>query len=120
MWVAIPTFVATKIKHFIHFSLHNTHLIMVTIYHNPKCSKSRDCLAFIENSNNSFEIIKYLETPLSYAELDGIIKKLKIKPIDLIRTKEAIWGTHFEGRKLTRKQIINAMVKYPILMERPI
>lgn len=93
---------------------------MITIYHNPRCGKSRDCLAFIENSNNEYEIIKYLETPLSYDELEDIIKKLNIKPIQLIRTKEPIWAEKFEGRKLSRKQIINAMVKYPILMERPI
>lgn len=93
---------------------------MITIYHNPKCSKSRDCLAFIENSKNEYEIIKYLETPLSYEEIDDIIKKLKIKPIELIRSNEPIWSEKFEGRKLVRKQIINAMVKYPILIQRPI
>jgi len=93
---------------------------MITVYHNPRCGKSRDCVAFIENSENKFEIIHYLDSPLSYEELDGLIKKLKVKPIELIRTKEAIWKEQFEDRKLTRKQIINAMVKYPILMQRPI
>ncbi len=93
---------------------------MITIYHNPRCGKSRDCLAFIENSNNEYQIIKYLETPLSYDELEALIIKLQLKPIQLIRTKEPIWVEKFDGRKLSRKQIINAMVKYPILMERPI
>jgi arsenate reductase (glutaredoxin) len=93
---------------------------MITIYHNPRCGKSRDCLAFIENSNQEFEIIKYLDTPLSYSELAVIIKKLQLKPIELIRTKETIWIEKYKGKKLSDKEIIQAMVDYPILMERPI
>lgn len=93
---------------------------MITIYHNPRCGKSRDCLAFIQNSNNAFEIIKYLETPLNYKELEIIIQKLQLKPIELIRKKETIWMEKFKNRTLTDKQIIQAMVDFPILMERPI
>ena len=93
---------------------------MITIYHNPRCGKSRDCLAFIQDSNNEYQIIKYLETPLSYSELDVIIKKLNIKPIELIRTKETIWITQFKDKNLIDTQIIQAMVDFPILMERPI
>lgn len=93
---------------------------MITIYHNPRCGKSRDCLAFIQNSKNEFEVIKYLETPLSYDELESIIKKLQLQPIELIRTKETVWIENFKGKKLSDKQLIQAMVDYPILMERPI
>jgi arsenate reductase (glutaredoxin) len=93
---------------------------MITIYHNPRCGKSRDCLAFIENSNQQYEIIKYLDTPLSYKELAIIIQKLHIQPIELIRTKETIWVEKYKGRKLSDKEIIQAMVDHPILMERPI
>ncbi len=91
---------------------------MITIYHNPRCGKSRDCLAFIQNSKNEFEVIKYLETPLSYDELESIIKKLQLQPIELIRTKETVWIENFKGKKLSDKQLIQAMVDYPILMER--
>lgn len=93
---------------------------MVTIYHNPRCGKSRDCLAFIQNSDEKIEVIKYLETPLSFDELQKIIGLLKIEPLGLIRTKEAIWIEKFKGKSLTNDQIIQAMVDFPILMERPI
>ena len=93
---------------------------MITIYHNPRCGKSRECLAFIENSKQEFEIIKYLENPLTFKELEVIIKKLNIKPIELIRTKETIWIENFKGKVLSDEEIIQSIVDYPILMERPI
>ena len=93
---------------------------MITIYHNPRCGKSRDCLAFLETSNKKFEIIKYLETPLSLNELKEIIRKLNINPIELIRKNETIWKENFKGKELTDSEIIQSMVDYPILMERPI
>ena len=93
---------------------------MITIYHNPRCGKSRECLAFIENSKQEFEIIKYLENPLTFKELEVIIKKLNIKPIGLIRTKETVWMKNFKGKTLFDKEIIQSMVDFPILMERPI
>lgn len=93
---------------------------MITIYHNPRCGKSRECLAFIENSKQEFEIIKYLENPLTFKELEVIIKKLNVKPIELIRTKETIWIENFKGKVLSDEEIIQSIVDYPILMERPI
>lgn len=93
---------------------------MITIYHNPRCGKSRDCLAFLETSDKKFEIIKYLETPLSFNELAEIIRKLNINPIELIRKNETIWKENFKGKELTDSEIIQSMVDYPILMERPI
>lgn len=93
---------------------------MITIYHNPRCGKSRECLAFLETSNQKFEVIKYLENPLNFNELSEIIKKLNIKPIELIRTKESIWVENYKGNNLSDKEIIQSMVDYPILMERPI
>jgi arsenate reductase (glutaredoxin) len=93
---------------------------MITIYHNPRCGKSRDCLAFIQNSNNEYEVIKYLETPLTFKELEVIIKKLQLKPIELIRKNETIWLEKFKNATLSDKQIIQAMVDFPILIERPI
>ncbi|WP_298303859.1 arsenate reductase (glutaredoxin) [Flavobacterium sp.] len=93
---------------------------MITIYHNPRCGKSRECLAFIENSKQEFEIVKYLENPLSFEELEVVIKKLNVKPIELIRTKESIWIENFKWKTLSDKEIIQSMVDFPILMERPI
>ncbi|WP_298121206.1 arsenate reductase (glutaredoxin) [Flavobacterium sp.] len=93
---------------------------MITIYHNPRCGKSRECIAFVENSKQEFEVVKYLENPLTFKELETIIKKLNIKPIELIRTKESIWVERFKGKTLTDKEIVQSMVDFPILMERPI
>lgn len=93
---------------------------MILIYHNPKCRKSRECLALIKNSNVEYEVIKYLEKPFSANELIEIIKKLNIKPIELIRQKESIWVEKYKSKQLSDNEIINAMVENPILIERPI
>lgn len=93
---------------------------MITIYHNPRCSKSRQGLALIEASGKDFEIIKYLDEPLKTEQLETIISKLKINPIDLIRKNEAIWKSDFKGKSLADKDIIKAMIVHPKLMERPI
>ena len=93
---------------------------MLKIYHNPRCGKSREALQLLENSGNDFEIVKYLEEVPSFKELSEIIKKLQIKPIDLIRQKEKIWTENFKGKNLSDDEIIQAMISNPILMERPI
>lgn len=93
---------------------------MLTVYHNPRCGKSRSGLAIVEQSKMSFEIIKYLEKPLNAKELQSIIKKLGIKPIELVRTKERIWEEEYKNLQLTNDEIIAAMAKHPILIERPI
>lgn len=90
------------------------------IYHNPRCSKSRQGLAILENSNLQFETIKYLETPISKEELTNIIQLLDISPIDLVRKNEAIWKENFKGKELSNAEIITAMVANPKLIERPI
>lgn len=93
---------------------------MITVYHNPRCGKSRDCVAFLEKSDKEFQIVKYLENPLNFNELEKIISLLKIKPIELIRTKESIWIKKFKDQNLSDFEIIQSMVDFPILMERPI
>jgi arsenate reductase len=93
---------------------------MITIYHNPRCGKSRECLAFLESKNQSFEVVKYLESPLNYEELSSLIHKLNLSPIDLIRTKESIWIENYKGKALSNEEIISLMVAHPILIERPI
>ncbi len=93
---------------------------MLKIYHNNRCSKSRCGLEILEQSGKSFEVIKYLDDPLSKEELQQIIKLLNIKPIDLARKNEAIWKTNFKGKTLSDEQIVEAMVNNPKLIERPI
>ncbi|GAA0719762.1 arsenate reductase (glutaredoxin) [Aquimarina litoralis] len=93
---------------------------MTTIYHNPRCSKSRQCLAILEDKKEDLEIIKYLETPLTKDKLEGIINLLGIKPMELVRTNEAIWKQEFKGKDLLDDELIQIMVSHPKLIERPI
>jgi len=93
---------------------------MIQIYHNSRCGKSRECLAFLEKSGQEYEIIKYLEDVPTFDELKEIIKKLGIKPIELVRRKEKIWTENFKDKPLSDDEIINAMISNPILIERPI
>lgn len=93
---------------------------MIKIYHNPRCSKSRLGVAFLEENKKEFEIVKYLDTVPTEEELSKIIMLLNITPIELIRKTEKIWKENFKGKELTNSQIINAMIQYPKLIERPI
>lgn len=93
---------------------------MIKIYHNNRCSKSRCGLEILENSKKPFEVIKYLDEPLSSDELKNIIKLLNIKPIDLVRKNEAIWKESYKGKYLSDAEVITAMVENPKLIERPI
>ncbi len=93
---------------------------MIQIYHNSRCSKSRECLAFMEESGQEYKVIKYLEDIPSFEELKSIIKKINIKPIELVRQKEKIWIDNFKEKKLSDNEIIKAMIANPILIERPI
>lgn len=93
---------------------------MIQIYHNSRCSKSRECLSLLEHSGVEFEIIKYLEKPPTFEELNTIIEKLGINPKKLIRKKEKIWMENFINKEFTNKEIIEIMVANPILIERPI
>ncbi|KAB1157535.1 arsenate reductase (glutaredoxin) [Flavobacterium luteum] len=93
---------------------------MIQIYHNSRCGKSRDCLAFIEQSGKEFEIIKYLEHIFTFDELSEIINKLRIKPIELVRVKEKVWIENFKNKIMSDAEVIKAMVDNPILIERPI
>jgi len=89
-------------------------------YHNPRCGKSRQCLAFLQEKGVEPELILYLKTPPTFEELKEVIDKLGIKPLDLIRKKESIFKENFKGKELSDDEWIQAMVDYPKLIERPI
>jgi arsenate reductase len=93
---------------------------MIEIYHNPRCSKSRQTLEILENENQDVQIIKYLDNPPTYNQLQSIIELLGIKPIDLVRKGETIWKENFKGKILSEKELISAMIENPKLIERPI
>ncbi|MFD2823711.1 arsenate reductase (glutaredoxin) [Lacinutrix iliipiscaria] len=93
---------------------------MTTIYHNNRCSKSRQGLEILKNSGLEFKIINYLETVPNKNELKTLLNLLGLQPIDLIRKNEVIWKENYKGKTLSDSQIIDAMVKHPKLIERPI
>ena len=93
---------------------------MIKIYHNSRCSKSRQGVQVLEKSGKEFQIIKYLENIPSEKELISIIKLLGITPIQLVRKTEKIWKEEFKGKELTDIEIIRAMIENPKLIERPI
>lgn len=93
---------------------------MIKIYHNPRCTKSRQGLAIVENTGKDFEVVKYLDTIIAEKELTEIIQLLNIAPIDLVRKNEKIWKENYKGKELSDKEIILAMLQNPKLIERPI
>jgi len=93
----------------------------VTIYHNPRCSKSRATLALLEEKGVTPKIVTYLDTPPSATELDGILKALGKDPRELMRKGEDPYNAlGLDDESLSRDALIKAMVENPILIERPI
>lgn len=93
----------------------------ITIYHNPRCTKSRQALALIEEAGIEPEVVLYLDNPPSEAELDRILKMLKLEPQDLMRKSEPAYGELGLAKKtLSRREAIKVMVENPKLIERPI
>jgi arsenate reductase len=90
------------------------------IYHNNKCSKSRASLELLSNNGVAFETIEYLKTPPSKGDLQDLLIKLKISAEDLIRKGETVFKENFKGKTLSESEWIDAMVEFPILIERPI
>lgn len=93
---------------------------MTKIYHNPRCTKSRQTLALLDEKNENTQIIEYLKTSPSKEEITNIIALLGIKPLALIRKGEKIFKEEYKGKALNDEEWIEAMVAHPILIERPI
>jgi len=92
----------------------------VVIYHNPRCSKSRQTLALLQENNVQPEVIEYLKTPPSEAELGSILTKLGKEPVDFMRKGEDEYKEHIQGKDLSRDEAIALMVHYPKMIERPV
>lgn len=93
----------------------------VTLYHNPRCSKSRQTLQLLEDNGVSPEVVLYLETPPSADEINGLLKKLGISARDLLRKGEdAYKDNNLKDTGLSDADLVAAMVKFPKLIERPI
>jgi arsenate reductase len=93
---------------------------MLKIYHNNQCGKSRECLKILEDKEIDFQEFHYLTEPISEKEIQDLLKKLKMKPLDIIRQKETIFIEKYKGKTLTDNEWIQAIIANPILIERPI
>lgn len=94
---------------------------MVTIYHNPRCSKSRQTLGILQEKGIEPQIVEYLETPPDAETLKTILQKLGITPRELLRKGEELYKEHDLGRAdLSDDELIDYMTRFPKLIERPI
>jgi len=93
----------------------------ITIYHNPKCGSSRNTLALIRDSGAEPQVIEYLKTPPSRAELLALLQAMGLGVRDILREKEAIYGEmDLDNPGLSDAQLLDAVEQHPILMQRPI
>jgi arsenate reductase len=93
----------------------------VVIFHNPRCSKSRQTLELLEKHGKTPTIIEYLKTPPAAQKIKEILTQLEFTPRDLMRKKEAIYAEcKLDNPALSNEDLIDFMVKHPILIERPI
>ena len=90
------------------------------VYHNTRCSKSREACSVLEGKGIAFETIEYLKTPLNQKQLKELLKMLDIKAEALVRKSEPLFKQKYAGKKLSEVQWIKAMAENPVLIERPI
>ena len=93
---------------------------MLTVYHNTKCSKSREACSIMNDNGITFETIEYLKTPPTQKKIKELLKMLGMKASELVRTKEPLYKEKFEGKKITQVQWLKILSENPILIERPI
>ena len=93
---------------------------VITLYHNPRCRKSREALQLIQDQGAAMEIKEYLKEPPTAEELKAVLGKLGMHPLELIRQGEKIFKEQFRSKDLSDEEWIQAMVGNPILIERPI
>lgn len=92
----------------------------IRIYHNPRCSKSRSVCAILEEQGISPEIVEYLKTPPTKEELRSLLKKLGMRPEEIVRKGEDIYKAEYKDRTPSEEQWLDALTAHPILIERPI
>jgi len=93
---------------------------MVTIYHNPRCSKSRQGLKMIQDSNQEYRIVEYLKDTPTANELKAVLEKLQLQAEAIVRKGESVYKEQFKGRSYSHDEWIQILVENPILIERPI
>lgn len=92
----------------------------ITIYHNPRCAKSREALSLLQEKRENINIVEYLKDTPSANELKIVLRKLGMKAEDIIRKKEELFKEKYAEKRLSNDEWIKVLVKNPILIERPI
>lgn len=92
----------------------------IQIYHNPRCTKSREALAILNENNADVEIVEYLKKMPTEEELKRLLNKLNLKPFDIVRIDEKIFKEKFRGMQFTDHEWIKVLIENPILIQRPI
>lgn len=90
------------------------------IYHNPRCRKSREGIAYLDEKSKTYQVREYLKDPLSKNELQVLVDRLGIKPSELLRKGEKIYKDQYKGKDIQEEQWIEIMLEHPQLIERPI
>lgn len=93
---------------------------MITIWHNPKCSKSREALKLLEAKGDDFTVVKYLEETPGRSEIEALLKKLGVTARELMRTKEELYKELGLADVEDEAKLIDALAQHPRLIERPI
>jgi len=92
----------------------------LTVYHNPRCRKSREAIQYLEDKGIPFDTVKYLEQSFDKNTLDDVLMKINKKPSEILRKNEVLWKKDYSSKNLTEDQILQLLVKHPELIERPI
>ena len=90
------------------------------IYHNNRCSKSRQACSLIEDKGINAKVVEYIKNPLSQKEIKDLLKKLNMKAEELVRKNEELYKTNYKGKTISETEWIKILAENPILIERPI
>jgi len=93
---------------------------MYTIYHNPRCKKSRAGLEYIKSKSSEVEVVEYLKEPFTEDGFKKLLMKLNKKPLEMVRTQEAIFKSDFKGKNFTDDDWVKIILENPKLIKRPI
>ena len=93
---------------------------MITIYHNPKCRKSRAGIDFLKEKGLEFTVVEYIKNPISREVLKEILMKMNVRPRELVRTQEDVYKSDFAGKEFNDEEWIDILLEYPRLIKRPI
>jgi len=93
---------------------------MYTIYHNPRCRKSREALQYLEKHGKQVTVVNYFNEPFSKSTLKEVLDKIKVQPSQVVRKNETDWKTVANRNTLNENQILDILIEYPKILERPI